>query len=96
MVDDLLRSTGERQHQRLLPRRLMPYNWTEQHQHDRARTDAAVSIRGSDKCAGRAIDCGSDTDDHSGSALARRTLRMTEHRRSSHHCDSYGDQEQSI
>ena len=74
----------------------MPYNWTEQHQHDRARTETAVIIRGSGRCAGRAIDCGSDTDDHSEAVLAKRALRMSERRRTSHRCDSYGDQPQSI
>jgi hypothetical protein len=74
----------------------MPYNWTEQHQHNRVRTDAAVIIRGSAGCAGRAIDCGSDTDDYSEAALAKRALRMTERRRTPRQCDSYGDQPQSI
>jgi hypothetical protein len=74
----------------------MPYNWTEQHQHDRVRTDAAVIIRGTERCAGRAIDCGSDADDHSPAALAKRTLRVTERRRAARQCDSYGDQPQSI
>jgi hypothetical protein len=74
----------------------MPYNWTEQHQHDRAHADAAVIIHGSERCAGRAIDCGSDADDYSKAALAKRALRMTERRRTSRQCDSYGDQPQSI
>ena len=74
----------------------MPYNWTEQQQHDRARTDAAVIVRGSERGAGRAIDCGSDADTYSEAALAKRTLRMTERRRASRQCDSYGDQPQSI
>lgn len=74
----------------------MPYDWTKQHQHDRARVDAAVITRDSERCAGRAIDCGADADEHSGSALAKRTLRKTERPRAAHRCDAYGDQPQSI
>jgi hypothetical protein len=74
----------------------MPYNWTEQHQHDRVSSGAAVVTHGGAGCAGRAIDCGSDTDDYSEAALAKRTLRVTERRRAARQCDSYGDQPQSI
>jgi hypothetical protein len=73
----------------------MSYNWTEQHQDDRAQTGAGIIIRGAG-CAGRAIDCGTDKDDYSDAALAKRTLRMTERRRTPRHSEAYGDQPQSI
>jgi hypothetical protein len=73
----------------------MSYNWTEQHQHDRVHTGATVVVRGAG-CVGRAIDCGSDTDDYSEAVLAKRALRVTERRRAPRQCDSYGDQPQSI
>jgi hypothetical protein len=73
----------------------MSYNWTEQLQHDRAHTGAAVVTRGAG-CASRAIDCGSESDDSSQAALAKRALRVTERRRTPRQCDSYGDQPQSI
>jgi hypothetical protein len=74
----------------------MPYNWTGQHQHDRVHSDAAVIIRGGAGCAGRAIDCGSDTDDYVDGGAAKRPLRVTERRRTPRHSDAYGDQQQAI
>ena len=72
----------------------MPYNWTQQNQHDRVDTSAAVVARGAAGCAGRAIDCGASDD--ADAALAKRTLRVTERRQTLRQCDSYGDQPQSI
>jgi hypothetical protein len=74
----------------------MSYNSTEQHQHDRVNTIAGVIVRSGAGCAGRAIDCGSDADDYSKAALAKRALHVTERRRTPRQCDSYGDQQQSI
>jgi hypothetical protein len=77
----------------------MSYNWTEQHdgrESDSARASAAARTTHGAAYTGRAIDCGSESEERDASASAWRTLRTSERRRTVRHCETYGDQPQSI